>query len=368
MKFTVAKSKLSTALSSVRSAVPSRDIKPVLRNAKFHLNGKLTIQTTDLEVGASVSIPEVSGAGTLLLPFNQISQITSAARGDDISIEETSSGATVKCGNSEWNLPTEAAQDFPDLPEPKGEPTAVFDAANFGSALMCAVRGIGDQEYKGLALNCVFLEVTNDEICCVGTDSKVLSATMLKQKNAATASGLIPPKSAQAIAAICQEGNVNIHLADNDLCVSCGDSFVYTRLGAGRYVPWRKVFDAAGKPSISFNVRAGELADAVNRAAIACSGHKIDSLLTGMKFHFKTDLCSCSIQAGGSNGMDWFQVTNYKGKELEAKIGFDLLLSILKCVGTDEILTIELSASDKPMKLSTDNWSGLVFTQGENRA
>ena len=125
MKFSVRSADLQKALSKTVSVVPSRSTLPILENILFDIHSNtLKITVTDLEISISVSL-EVQGSqnGTIAVPAKKIFDTVRALSDTNIvfTIDTESNKIKMKTDNGEYTLTGESSEEFPAIPEFKGE-------------------------------------------------------------------------------------------------------------------------------------------------------------------------------------------------------------------------------------------------------
>lgn len=105
-----------SACQLASSAVPTKDVKPVLRNIKAEADqDRCTLLATDLELGLRMEVGavEVKRAGKALLPANKIIAILRESREDKVEIQASSEEITVKGKSFSFDLPVEDPELFP---------------------------------------------------------------------------------------------------------------------------------------------------------------------------------------------------------------------------------------------------------------
>ena len=103
---TLATKVLQAALTVVIKAVPARGTRPILQNVRLG-DGLLT--GSDLEIRIDREI-DYHGE-PMLLPAYRLSAILNVATGDEVRLTVKDATVIVKCGKSEWTLPTEDAAE-----------------------------------------------------------------------------------------------------------------------------------------------------------------------------------------------------------------------------------------------------------------
>src|SRR5436190_24363884 len=99
MKATCPREALLSACQLASVAVPSRDVKPILRNLKMIASSDgCTLLATDLELGVRMAVRsmKVDVAGEAVLPAARLVAILREATDDELTIEASNDGSQVR--------------------------------------------------------------------------------------------------------------------------------------------------------------------------------------------------------------------------------------------------------------------------------
>src|SRR5215207_8229715 len=110
---------LLAAFQLASAAVPSRDVKPILRNVKaIAEDDRCTLMATDLELGLRLEVRglKVQEPGEAILPVARLISILREAQDEELSIEADSNACVVRGAALEFEMPSEDPLNFPDLP------------------------------------------------------------------------------------------------------------------------------------------------------------------------------------------------------------------------------------------------------------
>src|SRR5438477_11999588 len=110
---------LLAACQLASAAVTTRDVKPVLRNLKAIAdNGRCTLIATDLELGIRLDVQglTIQEPGDAIMPAGRLISILREARDSELSIEADPSSCMVRGSSLEFELLSEDASQFPDVP------------------------------------------------------------------------------------------------------------------------------------------------------------------------------------------------------------------------------------------------------------
>lgn len=120
MNLTISRKSLLEALQSVIGVVPARTPKPIIQNVKLTVDGEdtVTLTATDTEVGICTTfyMATESTAASVLLPAQRVLAILRASQGEYVTIKVDGDKLTIKGERSRYDLTTEDADLYPDVP------------------------------------------------------------------------------------------------------------------------------------------------------------------------------------------------------------------------------------------------------------
>lgn len=128
MKLVCTQSDLSTNLSLVSRAVPSRPTHPVLANVLMSADaeiGQVSLTAFDLSLGIRTSFPaEIETNGEITLPAKLLNDIVSRLPEGEITLDdeegETPLGATITSASGRYQVRGMGVEEFPELPVVEG--------------------------------------------------------------------------------------------------------------------------------------------------------------------------------------------------------------------------------------------------------
>src|SRR6266849_10118678 len=110
---------LLAACQLASAAVPSRDVKPILKNLKAVAeDGRCTLIATDLELGIRLEVRglKVEEPGEAILPAARLIAILREAQAEEVTIDANNDACHVTGPGMEFEMPSEDPANFPDLP------------------------------------------------------------------------------------------------------------------------------------------------------------------------------------------------------------------------------------------------------------
>ncbi|MBD2743322.1 DNA polymerase III subunit beta [Coleofasciculus sp. FACHB-1120] len=185
MKLVCTQNDLSTNLSLVSRAVPSRPTHPVLANVKLEANKKtqqVSLTAFDLSLGIQTSFPaQVEEEGLLTLPAKLLNDIVSRLAEGEITLEDkgeegTSEGIIVMLtsASGRYKVRGMGAEEFPELPVIENGEAAQLPAAALIDGLRGSLFATSPDETKQV-LTGIHLTVKPEYLEFAATDGHRLS-------------------------------------------------------------------------------------------------------------------------------------------------------------------------------------------------
>src|SRR5947208_3250981 len=107
---------LLAACQLASAAIPSRDVKPILKNLKAVAgDGRCTLMATDLEIGVRLDVQglTIEEAGEAILPAAKLVAILREARDDELQIDANDQACIVRGRTLEFEMPSDDPAQFP---------------------------------------------------------------------------------------------------------------------------------------------------------------------------------------------------------------------------------------------------------------
>ena len=227
MKISVARGELLEALSTVGKGLSSRTTLPILSGILLSASGdSLTLQSTDLEVSMVASL-EVRGSedGKIAVPAKRVMETVRALPEVQLvfSADLTANKIKMITETGEYVLVGESSEEFPSLPQLKGDEKIVLESALLRQMISQTIFSVSVDELRP-AMTGVLLQVSAKEIRAVATDGhRLVRVTYANNTQSKTKREIIIPAKALNL--------VNKSLESGDATVTTDASHVQFNLG-----------------------------------------------------------------------------------------------------------------------------------------
>ncbi|MHB8971832.1 MAG: DNA polymerase III subunit beta [Pirellulaceae bacterium] len=363
MRFVCERDKLLSAFQTAATVAPSRSPKPILQNVKLVVTEQqATLLATDMETGIRIDVPgiQVEAIGSAILPVSRFGSILRESTDVKLLVEADPQGTRVRGDRSEFKLPGQNPDEFPEV--------ALFAAENYHEISARLLKELirrtlfaTDTESSRYALGGVLLEFEQEKLIAVGTDGRRLAkmegpCRTIGQCSPDDTTTIVPARSMQLIeraftdldAAIC------ISVQANDILLKSPRVTIYSRLLEGRFPKWRDVFPKR-RESLQIVLAVGPLYAALRQASIVANDES-----RGIDFAFAegTLVLSGSTAEIGQSRVEI--PVAYDGPALTVSLDHRYVADFLKVLDPEKMLTFDIENTDSAALLTTDDGYGYV--------
>lgn len=363
MKFACERDKLLAAFQTAATVAPSRSPKPILQNVKLVANPEeTTLLATDMEVAIRLEVPgiQVEASGTAVLPVARFGSILRESTDAKLMVEADEQGTVVRGERSEFRLPGENPDEFPEVASFTDESYHEV-SARLLKELIRRTLFATDTESSRYALGGILLEFEPESVTAVGTDGRRLAKMCGPCQTIGNCEGddlstIVPAKSMQLIERAFTDLDADVRIAAhaNDILLKSPRATIYSRLVEGRFPKWRDVFPVRQEAN-RIELAVGPLFAALRQAAIVASDES-----RGIDFAFGdgTLVLSGATAEVGQARVEFPIV--YEGPQVVLSLDHRFVADFLKVLDPEKLITFEIEDTDSAALLSTDDGYGYV--------
>ncbi|MHC4600496.1 MAG: DNA polymerase III subunit beta [Planctomycetota bacterium] len=250
MKYQCGLKELQDAFSLAAGVVAGKGTRPgpaevLLEIAK---DGTQKVSATDLEVSLRRTWTEegieVDEAGAVAIPAAKTLSILRELTAERIALETSNGFVVLSAGRSQFKVVAKAAEEFPPLPDSKGDKLVSLEAALFQRMVRSTAFATATERVH-YSLNGAFFVIDKGEVKMVGTDGRRLAVFVRKVKGLQGVSlkGIVPNKGLRLFEKLTAgvEGEVTLSLEKNQLFFRTGETEASTLLIEGTYPDYGRV-------------------------------------------------------------------------------------------------------------------------------
>jgi len=274
MKFSVTSSELQKALSKTIGVVPTRSTLPILENLLFEVSKNvLKITATDLEISMAIALT-VKGMedGVIAIPAKRIVDTIRALPDVQVvfTIDTENNKIKMVTENGEYSLTGESSEEFPTVPQFKGDNEIAIDADMLRNLIGKTSFAVSTDELRPAMMGVLF-QLKESEIRAVATDGHRLVRTI----NRSYASPkfkkdiVIPSKALALVSKLAEEGKSKILVNDSHIMFQFEGTTLISRLIEENYPNYESVIPQDNDKTLS--VSKDQLLSSVRRVSLYSS-------------------------------------------------------------------------------------------------
>lgn len=349
MKVICNRGALLEALNVTGNVVAARSPKEVLKCVKLSAaDDRLTISATDLEVAIRYTDTQVQveKPGETLVPADKLREIVRESIDDTLSIEIVGEQAHIKGNDSHFKIYTQAASDFPPMPEFSGEPDLQIAGGQLKSLINQTLFAAAKESTR-FAFNGVLMVVKGKKIHLIATDGRRLAVakgdpSSVKKSEKELTQPIIPAKALSLVDKLVDdpEDLVGLQIKENQIHFSTSHAALTSNLVEGQFPPYEDVLPKESDKKMTAST--ADFLSAIKRAALLTTE---ESKGVRMAFTKKGLVLSSRSPESGEATVNF--ACKFEGGDVE--IGFNpaFLVDALKVVDSDEV-SLELTAANRP--------------------
>ena len=342
MKFSVAQSELSQALSLISSAVPSRTTLPVLSNILVEATSEgLQLTATDLDLSITTRAPaDVKSEAALTVPAKKLLELVRKLPREELKLEAKDLTLNVGSKTGRFKFLCIRPEEFPARTTVAPESTLTIDGKQFERMIKRTIYSVSTDETRP-ALNGALFQVVEGEIRLVATDGHRLARATLKHpgaiKGAMKGDVIVPLKALNHLLRLIAEGAdpVHVELSRNHARFTIGQTSLTTKLIEGPFPNYEQVLPKNNTKHL--HVKRDDLAAALDRVSVFS-----DSLTRQVKFSIAQNKLRLIVQTPDQGEATEELDVRYDSEDLDIGYNAGYLLDILRTIDSDEV-TVQLN-------------------------
>ncbi len=245
MKVLIKKSVLETMLLNVQPYLEKKDLSQITSHILLICEDELlTLKATDYEIGLSYFTKEIKTVSTGLATANgkkllDIVKSLKDSKEDDITLETINDYLYIKQNSSKYKLPMLNPNDFPEFPTFESKPK--FEINN--TTLVKSIKKIApaiDTNNPKFELNGSLIDIKNNTINLVATDTKRLAIVKIEQESDHNFALIIPKKAITEIQKLFFD-QIEIFYDENTLIALSSHFTFFTKLINGKFPDYERI-------------------------------------------------------------------------------------------------------------------------------
>lgn len=274
MKFSISKEALLDGLQKVQHVVSTRTTLPILSNVLLVAeDGRLTLTTTDLDVGITGSIlATIEKEGSTTLPAKRLVNIIRELPASEVEISvDAKNVASIRCGPSFFKIIGLGQDDFPVLPGFEGAREYRIPQHQLRDGLKKTSYAISSDETR-YVLNGIYTSFREGKLTLVATDGRRLAMVEHDLEFPANqeVDVIVPTKAVQELLRLLgDQGEVLVKLSDSQISFAIGEHLLISKMIEGNYPNYRQVIP--GEANVRVELPREAMLETVRRVSLLSS-------------------------------------------------------------------------------------------------
>lgn len=240
MNITCNSKALANELRLLDKIASTKSTIPVLMNVLIRAEDRLRLSATDLEVGLTTICPAtIQAPGSATLPANKLLSLVDQLPDTDVRLTmDDVRGVQLSSGTFRSKLQTWPVQDFPPLPDPEGNVSALDGAAL--KSLIDKTRFAITDKSQMYVIDGAQLALTGNTAAMVATDGKRLSvATTSWSGEPLTV--LLPTKTIDVLLSQELSGTIEVCRTEKHIFFVMGERVLLSRMLESKFPAYKRI-------------------------------------------------------------------------------------------------------------------------------
>ena len=242
MKITVSKSIIENILIYTQPFLEKKDTSQITSHVYINVNdSKLTIKATDYEIGFEVSTNKINiiSAGSITANGKKLLDIIRILKDGEINLEVKNEMLYISQSHSNFKLPTFSFNEFPEFPNYEGKARISIESHSLIESLKKITPAIDTNNPK-FELNGALIDIKQDCINFVSTDTRRLAVVNIPNQSANELSIIIPKKAIVEIQKLFFD-DIELYYDDTNLIIHSQQYTFFTKLINGKFPEYSRI-------------------------------------------------------------------------------------------------------------------------------
>ncbi len=361
MRFICPQKLLMHGISIVQKSVSTKTTLPILKGIFVEAStNKLRLIGTDLEIGIESSVEaEVIEEGSVVVDARLFGEIIRKLPDADIEFTLLEGNhLKIQCENSEFNILSLSAADFPELPVIEEEEAYQIPQELFRNMIKQTVFSTSQDESRPI-LTGVLMEIEKDLLNMVALDGYRLALRKGRIDASYNYKVVIPAKTLNEVSRIMNlddEEPIHIVITENHTLFTIGNTRLISRLLEGEFINYKQILPKEHKSRVKISTR--NLLNSIERASLLAKEGKNNLV----KFIIKDEVMIITSNSELGKVHEEIPIA-LEGADLEIAFNSKYFIEALKVID-DEDVYLDFTTNISPgilKPVSNDNYVYLVL-------
>ncbi len=350
MRFVITKNIFENVVASMQPFLEKKDSSAITSHIYLEIdNAKLIIKATDYEIGLESYIDNITDTvdGKATVNGSNLLGIIKRLKNEDIIIETSNNNLVIKQNKSTFKLPTYDAEEFPSLNKSENLKELSMSTINFINSIRKITPAIDNNNPK-FELNGALLDIKNQKINFVSTDTRRLAVSHLQNITNQETQFIIPKKAIIEIQKLFLD-EAKISYDDTNLVISNINTKFFTKLINGKFPDYERIIPNTLK--YNFPLPKNMLVESIKL---------VTSLFSNIKITFNSTSILFESLDEDSESKTQIDIDLNIEKEFYLAVNAKYLLDFLS-MSNNEKIKIGFNESNLPFLLEDDKFFTIVM-------
>jgi DNA polymerase-3 subunit beta len=366
VKLTISKEKLLKFVQLAEAIVSSKTNLSILSNLLLETSeNSLQITSTDLEILIKSNVEaEVQEQGSITVLAKKFVEVIKELPNDDIEIDSSGEDNYIKIQskskeiNAKFRIIGLPKDDFPELPDFKKDKNMILDQKILKAMIRKTIIASSSEGMAG-NLNGIKLELENENLRMVATDTRRLSLINYKLKGQLEIEGIIIPQKVlfELLKILGEEGIVEISVDEKQIFFKIDNIEIISRLIDGTFPDYNTVLPKSFEKNAT--IITSHIADAVRRVSVMADNKYTSKIVLDFS---KNNMNIFSESSEIGNAKETIDI-EYEQEDFKIAFSSDFLTDALKVIDTEKII-IKMNANVSPIIIyeeNNENFTSLIM-------
>ncbi|MDU2110130.1 MAG: DNA polymerase III subunit beta [Peptoniphilus lacydonensis] len=355
MLIKVNRKELTKHISIVQKAISQRTTMQILEGIKMSAkDNTLILAATVTEISIKTKLNGiVEREGEIVINSRLFGDIVRKLENDIININVENYIMNLKCGDSIFNLSTQKADEYPDLPNVEEETKINISSKDLKNIVKKTTFAVSNDESR-IVFTGVFMDIRKNYINFVALDGFRMAIQKLEKETGIENSVIIPSRSLNELVKIIDDENeITLNISRNNIVFKFDDTVFYSTLLSGEFFSYKALLRDEHK--ISTNVSKKEFQLAVERASLLAREDRANLIKLNIRDKY------IDIKSNSEIG-DVFEKVKTSENEEELDIAFNsrYILDGVKILESEEI-TLNFTDSVNPLIITESDDDSYIY-------
>jgi DNA polymerase-3 subunit beta len=254
MNISINKNVLESMLLNSLSFLDKKDSSQITSHVLLNVHdGALSLKATDFEIGLSMETKNLNIALPGLATANgkKLLDIIKILKDDEVTLKVESDFLHIKQNRSKFKLPMFNANEYPDFPTIENKARFEIEPMKFLHAIKKITPSIDTNNPK-YELNGALIDINQESINFVSTDTRRLSVVKLEEAGSQNLSIIIPKKAISEVQKLFFD-EMNIYYDENTMIIKSENFTFFTKLINGKFPDYARIIPNDKKYELTLN-------------------------------------------------------------------------------------------------------------------